>query len=87
MVTFPIQTNAENMLFSDMPGEEILHLYRCINMDLTAGNLDSFEEKILVCLRYNITEDVLNEWDKVWSAYAYVNVSNTAEVMDKLSKT
>ena len=44
---------AENMLFSDMPmGEEKYYIYTdASNMDLTAGNLDSFEEKILVCLK------------------------------------
>ena len=44
---------AENMLFSDMPmGEEKYYIYTdASNMDLTAGNLDSFEGKILVYLK------------------------------------
>lgn len=35
----------------------------------------------------NITEDVLNEWELKYGLHTqHVNVSNTAEVMDKLSK-
>lgn len=35
----------------------------------------------------NITEDVLNEWELKYGLHMqHVNVSNTAEVMDKLSK-
>ena len=44
---------AEKMLFSDMPmGEEKYYIYTdASNMDLTAGNLDSFEGKNIVCLK------------------------------------
>ena len=51
---------AENMLFSDMPmGEEKYYIYTdASNMDLTAGNLDSFEGKNIGVLKDNITEDV-----------------------------
>ena len=31
-------------------------------MDLTAGNLDSFEGKNIGVFKDNIVEDVLNEW-------------------------
>ena len=43
---------AENMLFSDMPmGEEKYYIYTdASNMDLTAGNLDSFEGKKYWCV-------------------------------------
>ena len=56
---------AENMLFSDMPmGEEKYYIYTdASNMDLTAGNLDSFEGKNIGVFKDNITEDVLNEWE------------------------
>ena len=80
---------AENMLFSDMPmGEEKYYIYTdASNMDLTAGNLDSFEGKNIGVLKDNITEDVLNEWELKYGLHTqHVNVSNTAEVMDKLSK-
>ena len=56
-------------------------------MDLTAGNLDSFEGKNIGVFKDNITEDVLNEWELKYGLHTqHVNVSNTAEVMDKLSK-
>ena len=80
---------AENMLFSDMPmGEEKYYIYTdASNMDLTAGNLDSFEGKNIGVFKDNITEDVLNEWELKYGLHTqHVNVSNTAEVMDKLSK-
>ena len=80
---------AENMLFSDMPmGEEKYYIYTdASNMDLTAGNLDSFEGKNIGVFKDNITEDVLNEWESKYGLHTqHVNVSNTAEVMDKLSK-
>ena len=80
---------AENMLFSDMPmGEEKYYIYTdASNMDLTAGNLDSFEGKNIGVFKDNITEDVLNEWELKYGLHMqHVNVSNTAEVMDKLSK-
>ena len=80
---------AENMLFSDMPmGEEKYYIYTdASNMDLTAGNLDSFEGKNIGVSKDNITEDVLNEWELKYGLHTkHVNVSNTAEVMDKLSK-
>ena len=56
---------AENMLFSDMPmGEEKYYIYTdASNMDLTAGNLDSFEGKNIGVFKDNITEDVLNKWE------------------------
>lgn len=80
---------AEKMLFSDMPmGEEKYYIYTdASNMDLTAGNLDSFEGKNIGVFKDNITEDVLNEWELKYGLHTqHVNVSNTAEVMDKLSK-
>ena len=80
---------AENMLFSDMPmGEEKYYIYTdASNMDLTAGNLDSFEGKNIGVFKDNITEDVLNEWELKYGLHTqHVNVSNTAEIMDKLSK-
>ena len=80
---------AENMLFSDMPmGEEKYYIYTdASNMDLTAGNLDSFEGKNIGVFKDNITEDVLNGWELKYGLHMqHVNVSNTAEVMDKLSK-
>ena len=54
---------AENMLFSDMPmGEEKYYIYTdASNMDLTAGNLDSFEGKNIGVSKDNIVEDVLND--------------------------
>mgnify|MGYP002912510078 FL=1 len=56
---------AENMLFSDMPmGEEKYYIYTdASNMDLTVGNLDSFEGKNIGVLKDHIPEDVLNEWE------------------------
>ena len=80
---------AENMLFSDMPmGEEKYYIYTdASNMDLTAGNLDSFEGKNIGVFKDNIPEDVLNEWELKYGLHTqHVNASNTAEVMDKLSK-
>ena len=80
---------AENMLFSDMPmGEEKYYIYTdASNMDLTAGNLDSFEGKNIGVLKDHIPEDVLNEWELKYGLHTqHVNASNTAEVMDKLSK-
>ena len=80
---------AENMLFSDMPmGEEKYYIYTdASNMDLTAGNLDSFEGKNIGVSKDNIVEDVLNEWESKYGLHTkHINVSNTAEVMDKLSK-
>ena len=56
-------------------------------MDLTAGNLDSFEGKNIGVSKDNIMEDVLNEWESKYGLHTkHINVSNTAEVMDKLSK-
>ena len=80
---------AENMLFSDMPmGEEKYYIYTdASNMDLTAGNLDSFEGKNIGVSKDNIVEDVLNEWESKYGLHTqHVNVSNTTEIMDKLSK-
>ncbi len=80
---------AENMLFSDMPmGEEKYYIYTdASNMDLTAGNLDSFEGKNIGVLKDHIPEDMLNEWELKYGLHTqHVNASNTAEVMDKLSK-
>ena len=56
---------AEKMLFSDMTmGEEKYYIYTdASNMDLTAGNLDSFEGKNIGVLKDHIPEDVLNEWE------------------------
>ena len=74
---------AENMLFSDMPmGEEKYYIYTdASNMDLTAGNLDSFEEKNIGVSKDNIVEDVLNEWESKYGLHTqHVNASNTAEV-------
>ena len=49
--------------------------------------MDSFEGKNIGVLKDNITEDVLNEWELKYGLHTqHVNVSNTAEVMDKLSK-
>ena len=56
--------HAENMLFSDLPmGEEKYYIYtNASNMDLTAGNLDSFEGKNIgvfkdnICLLYTSTQ-------------------------------
>ena len=69
-------------------GEEKYYIYTdASNMDLTAGNLDSFEGKNIGVFKDNITEDVLNEWELKYGLHTqHVNVSNTAEVMDKLSK-
>ena len=52
---------AENMLFSDMPmGEEKYYIYTdASNMDLTAGNLDSFEGKNIGVFRDHIPEVLL----------------------------
>ena len=80
---------AENMLFSDMPmGEEKYYIYTdASNRDLTAGNLDSFEGKNIGVSKDNIVEDVLNEWESKYGLHTqHVNVSNTTEIMDKLSK-
>ena len=80
---------AENMLFSDMPmGEEKYYIYTdASNMDLTAGNLDSFEGKNIGVFKDNITEDVLNEWESKYGLHTkHINVSTTTEIMDKLSK-
>ena len=80
---------AENMLFSDMPmGEEKYYIYTdASNMDLTAGNLDSFEGKNIGVFKDNITEDVLNEWELKYGLHTkHINVSTTTEIMDKLSK-
>ena len=79
---------AENMLFSDMPmGEEKYYIYTdASNMDLTAGNLDSFEGKNIGVFKDHIPEDLLNEWELKYGLHTqHVNASNTAEVMDKLS--
>ena len=63
MAAFPIQTDerAEKMLFSDMPmGEEKYYIYTdASNMDLTAGNLDSFEGKNIGVFRDHIPEVLL----------------------------
>ena len=80
---------AENMLFSDMPmGEEKYYIYTdASNMDLTAGNLDSFEGKNIGVSKDNIVEDVLNEWESKYGLHTkHINVSTTTEIMDKLSK-
>ena len=80
---------AENMLFSDMPmGEEKYYIYTdASNMDLTAGNLDSFEGKNIGVSKDNIEEDVLNEWESKYGLHTkHINVSTTTEIMDKLSK-
>ena len=80
---------AKNMLFSDMPmGEEKYYIYTdASNMDLTAGNLDSFEGKNIGVLKDHIPEDVLNEWESKYSLHTqHINVSTTPEVMDKLSR-
>ena len=80
---------AENMLFSDMPmGEEKYYIYTdASNMDLTAGNLDSFEGKNIGVSKDNIEEDVLNEWESKYGLHTkHINVSTTPEIMDKLSK-
>ena len=52
---------AEKMLFSDMPmGEEKYYIYTdASNMDLTAGNLDSFEGKNIGVFRDHIPEVLL----------------------------
>ena len=90
LVAFPIQTNVlKNMLFSDMPmGEEKYYIYTdASNMDLTAGNLDSFEGKNIGVFKDNIVEDVLNEWESKYGLHTkHINVSTTTEIMDKLSK-
>ena len=80
---------AKNMLFSDMPmGEEKYYIYTdASNMDLTAGNLDSFEGKNIGVLKDHIPEDVLNEWESKYGLHTqHINVSTTPEVMDKLSR-
>ena len=80
---------AKNMLFSDMPmGEEKYYIYTdASNMDLTAGNLDSFEGKKIGVLKDHIPEDVLNEWESKYGLHTqHINVSTTPEVMDKLSR-
>ena len=79
---------AEKMLFSDMPmGEEKYYIYTdASNMDLTAGNLDSFEGKNIGVSKDNIVEDVLNEWESKYGLHTkHINVSTTTEIMDKLS--
>ncbi len=80
---------AKNMLFSDMPmGEEKYYIYTdASNMDLTAGNLDSFEGKNIGVFKDHIPEDVLNEWELKYGLHTkHINISTTTEVMDKLSK-
>ena len=80
---------AKNMLFSDMPmGEEKYYIYTdASNMDLTAGNLDSFEGKNIGVFKDHIPEDVLNEWESKYGLHTkHINISTTTEVMDKLSK-
>ena len=80
---------AKNMLFSDMPmGEEKYYIYTdASNMNLTAGNLDSFEGKNIGVLKDHIPEDVLNEWESKYGLHTqHINVSTTPEVMDKLSR-
>ena len=80
---------AEKMLFSDMPmGEEKYYIYTdASNMDLTAGNLDSFEGKNIGVLKDNILENMLNEWELKYGLHTqHVNASNTTEIKDKLSK-
>ena len=69
---------AENMLFSDMPmGEEKYYIYTdASNMDLTAGNLDSFEGKNIGVLKDHIPEDMLNEWELKYGLHTqHVNAS------------
>ena len=82
------EERAEKMLFSDMPmGEEKYYIYTdASNMDLTAGNLDSFEGKKIGVLKDHIPEDVLNEWESKFGLHTqHINISTTTEVMDKLS--
>ncbi|MGN8627571.1 hypothetical protein [Bulleidia sp. HCP3S3_F2] len=56
-------------------------------MDLTAGNLDSFEGKNIGVLKDNILENMLNEWELKYGLHMqHVNISNTTEIKDKLSK-
>ena len=56
-------------------------------MDLTAGNLDSFEGKNIGVFKDNIVEDVLNEWESKYGLHTkHINVSTNTEIMDKLSK-
>ena len=56
-------------------------------MDLTAGNLDSFEGKNIGVSKDNIVEDVLNEWESKYGLHTkHINVSTTTEIKDKLSK-
>jgi hypothetical protein len=55
-------------------------------MDLTAGNIDSFEGKNMGVFKDHISEDVLNEWESKYGLHTqHINVSTTSEVMDKLS--
>ena len=55
-------------------------------MDLTAGNIDSFEGKNMGVFKDHIPEDVLNEWESKNGLHTqHINVSTTSEVMDKLS--
>ena len=82
------EERAEKMLFSDMPmGEEKYYIYTdASNMDLTAGNLDSFEGKNIGVFKDHIPEDVLNEWESKYGLHTqHINISTTTEVMDKLS--
>ena len=83
------EERAEKMLFSDMPmGEEKYYIYTdASHMDLTAGNLDSFEEKNIGVFKDHIPEDVLNEWESKYGLHTqHINISTTTEIMDKLSK-
>ena len=49
--------------------------------------MDSFEGKNIGVSKDNIVEDVLNEWESKYGLHTqHVNVSNTTEIMDKLSK-
>ena len=55
-------------------------------MDLTAGNIDSFEGKNMGVFKDHIPEDVLNEWESKYGLHTqHINISTTSEVMDKLS--
>ena len=49
--------------------------------------MDSFEGKNIGVFKGLILEDMLNEWESKYGLHTkHINVSNTAEVMDKLSK-
>lgn len=79
---------AETMLFSDMPmGEEKYYIYTDVsNMDLTAADLTSFDEKNIGVLKDHTPEEVLNEWEARYGLHTqHINISSTEEIMDKLA--